>query len=85
MKRSVPKLKTDKDAEDFLDQDLSDLDFGAFKSAGFEFENKAARVNMRMPQSQLDAVKAEAEKRGVPYQRLMRELVQRGLESLRAG
>jgi predicted DNA binding CopG/RHH family protein len=39
---------------------------------------------MRMPQSQVDAVKAEARKRGIPYQRLMRELVQRGLESLKA-
>ncbi|WP_048646882.1 CopG family antitoxin [Nitratireductor soli] len=84
MKRKVPKLKTDEDVEAFLDQDLSDLDFSQFKPAGFEFESKAARVNMRMPESQLEAVKAEAKKRGIPYQRMMRELLQRGLESLRA-
>jgi predicted DNA binding CopG/RHH family protein len=84
MPRKVPKLRTDEEAEAFLDQDLSDLDFSQFKPFRFEFENKTARVNMRMPQSQIDAVKAEARKRGIPYQRLMRELVQRGLESLKA-
>ena len=84
MPRKVPRLKTDQEAEDFLYQDLSDLDFAQFKPLRFELQNKTARVNMRMPQSQVDAVKAEARKRGIPYQRLMRELVQRGLESLKA-
>ncbi len=80
----VPRMKTDEELEAFLEQDLSDLDFSQFKPFRFEFENKTARVNMRMPQSQIDAVKAEAKKRGMPYQRLMRELVQRGLEDLKA-
>ena len=84
MPRKVPRMRTDEEAEAFLNQDLSDLDFSQFKPLRFEFENKTARVNMRMPQSQVDAVKAEAKKRGVPYQRFMRELVQRGLESLKA-
>lgn len=84
MPRKVPRLRTDEEAEAFLDQDLSDLDFAQFKPLQFELQNKTARVNMRMPQSQVDAVKAEARKRGIPYQRLMRELVQRGLESLKA-
>lgn len=84
MPRKVPRMKTDEEVEAFLEQDLSDLDFSQFKPFSFEFENKTARVNMRMPQSQIDAVKAEAKKRGIPYQRFMRELVQRGLESLKA-
>ena len=84
MKRKVPKLMTDEEAEAFLDQDLSDLDFSQFKPYRFEFENKTARVNMRLPQGQLDAVKKEAAKRGVPYQRFMRELVERGLQTLKA-
>jgi hypothetical protein len=33
----VPLLKTDKQAEAFLSQDLSNLDFSQFKSAHFEF------------------------------------------------
>lgn len=84
MPRKVPRMKTDEEVEAFLEQDLSDLDFSQSKPFSFEFENKTARVNMRMPQSQIDAVKAEAKKRGIPYQRFMRELVQRGLESLKA-
>jgi len=83
MPRKVPRMKTDEEVEAFLEQDLTDLDFSQFKPFRFEYENKTARVNMRMPQSQIDAVKAEAKKRGVPYQRFMRELVQRGLESLK--
>jgi predicted DNA binding CopG/RHH family protein len=40
MKRQVPKLTTDEEAEAFLDQDLSDLDFSQFKPARFEFEKR---------------------------------------------
>jgi predicted DNA binding CopG/RHH family protein len=39
---------------------------------------------MRLPQRQLDAVKAEAKRRGIPYQRLMRELLETGLERLKS-
>jgi predicted DNA binding CopG/RHH family protein len=84
MKRKVPQMKTDKDVESFIEQDLSDLDFSQFKSYRFEFENKDARVNMRLPKRQLDAVKAEAKRRGIPYQRLMRELLETGLERLKS-
>ena len=84
MKRKVPQMKTDGDVESFIEQDLSDLDFSQFKRYRFEFENKDARVNMRLPKQQLDAVKAEAKRRGIPYQRLMRELLQTGLERLKS-
>ena len=84
MKRKVPQMRTDKEVESFIEQDLSDLDFSQFKPYRFEFENKDARVNMRLPKRQLDAVKAEAKRRGVPYQRRMREGVQTGLEGLKS-
>ena len=38
MKKRVPQLKTDQEAEGFLAQDLSNLDFSRFKPARFEFE-----------------------------------------------
>lgn len=84
MKRKVPIMTTDEEAEAFLGQDLSDLDFAQFKPSGFEFENKTARVNMRLPERQLASLKAEAKRRGVPYQRLMRELLEKGLQKLKA-
>lgn len=81
--RKMPVLKTDEDAERFVaEADLADYDLSGFRPMHFEFENKTARVNMRLPQSQLDIVKAEAKKRGIPYQRFMRELIDRGMKSL---
>ena len=79
MKRKVPRLKTDKEAEAFLAQDLSDLDFSQFKPARFEFEKKSAQINMRVPQPLLEAVKARAKARGIPYTRFIRETLEQVL------
>ncbi len=76
MKKRVPKLKSDKEAEAFLDQDLSALDFSQFRPVRFEFEKKTARVNMRLPQPLLDAVKKRATSRKIPYQRFIREALE---------
>ena len=76
MKRKVPKMTTDEEAEAFLEQDLSDLDFSQFKPVRFEFQAKAARLNMRLPEPLLDAVKARAKARGVPYTRFIREVLE---------
>jgi predicted DNA binding CopG/RHH family protein len=81
MKKSVPSFKTDKQAEDFLEQDLSDLDFSQFKPARFEFERKDARVNMRLPETLLAAVKKRAGARRIPYQRFIREALERAVAS----
>jgi len=83
MKLKVPRLRSDKEAEEFLDQDLSDLDFAQFKPMRFEFEPKSARVNMRLPESLIKTLKEGAKKRGVPYQRYTRELIEIGLASSR--
>jgi predicted DNA binding CopG/RHH family protein len=73
MKRLVPRLKTDEEAEAFLAQDLSDLDFSQFKATRFEFEKKDEQINMRLPKSLLAVVKEQAEARSIPYTRLIRE------------
>jgi predicted DNA binding CopG/RHH family protein len=72
MKKKVPRLKTDRQAEPFLAQDLSGLDFSQFKPAGFEFEKKDEQINMRVPKPLLAAVKARARARGIPYTRFIR-------------
>jgi predicted DNA binding CopG/RHH family protein len=79
MKRKVPRLTTDEEAEAFLEQDLSDLDFSQFKPVRFEFERKAARVNMRLPEPLLAAVKERAKARGIPYQRFIREALEQAV------
>ena len=85
MKRKVPRMTTDKEAEAFLEQDLSDLDFSQFKPVKFEFQTKAARLNMRLPLPLLDAVKARARVRGVPYTRFIREVLEQAISEKPGG
>lgn len=73
---SVPRMTTDEEAEAFLMQDLSELDFSQFKPIPFEFEKKEAQVNMRVPQSLLDSVKEKAKALGIPYTRYIRMLME---------
>jgi predicted DNA binding CopG/RHH family protein len=78
--KKIPIFKTDEEAEDFVaNADLTEYDLSEFKPYRFEFEKKKARVNMRLPASLLDAVKAEARERGIPYQRFIREAVENAL------
>ncbi len=79
MKHKLARMTTDREAEAVLEQDLSDLDFSQFKPVRFEFETKAARLNMRLPAPLLDAVKAHAKARGIPYTRFIREILEQAL------
>jgi predicted DNA binding CopG/RHH family protein len=78
--RKVPVLRTDAEAEAFLDQDLSDLDFTQFKPVKFEFSAKDERINMRLPSSLLTAVKAKAKLAGMPYQRFIRATLEKAVQ-----
>lgn len=78
--RFVPVMTTDEEAEAFLEQDLSDLDPAQFKPFDWELHLKTARINMRVPQPLLDAIKARAAQRGIPYQRLIREAMEAALK-----
>lgn len=82
-KKPWPILRTDDEVDEFVaSADLSEYEWGEWELANYEFENKSARVNLRLPESQLAHIKAEAGKRGVKYQRFMRELMSRGLRTL---
>jgi predicted DNA binding CopG/RHH family protein len=73
----VPLMTTDEEAEAFLEQDLSDLDYSQFKPLNWELFAKDARINMRLPAPLMAALKARAAERGIPYQRLIREALER--------
>lgn len=78
--KKFPPLRTDEEAETFVETaDLSEYDFSQFRPVRFEFETKAARVNMRLPQSLLNAVKERAKTRGIPYQRYIRETLEKAV------
>ncbi len=59
--------------------DLSQHDLSGFVPTRFEFEAKAAQLNMRLPQTLLAAVKAQAKVRGIPYTRFVRETLEKAI------
>lgn len=80
MKPKLPVFSTDEQAEDFLATvDLTQYDLSGFKPANFEFATKDERITMRLPSDLLGAVKAAAAKQHMPYQRFIRQLIERGL------
>jgi predicted DNA binding CopG/RHH family protein len=77
----LPRLKTDRDAEQFVaSSDLTRYDLSPMKATQFEFSAKEARINMRLPGELLSAVKRAAQQRGVPYQRFIRQTLERALK-----
>jgi len=79
-KKKIPAFKSDREAEKFLaEADLTDYDLSGFKPVQFEFDRKTAKINMRLPEKLLDAVKTKASERGIPYQRWIRETLERAV------
>jgi len=80
--RPLPRLNSDEDAGRFVaEADLTEYELSGFTPVQFEFEKKSARVNMRLPESLLNAVKAKAQVRGIPYQRFIREAIEQALRN----
>lgn len=77
--KKFPVLKTDEEAEAFLEQDLSEYDFSEFKPVKFEFLPKDARLNMRLPPALLKALREKAEAAGMPYQRFIRAALEQAV------
>ena len=77
MKKPLPHLTSDAEAERFIDtSDLSQFDLSAMKPHSFEFAKKSKQVNMRFSQQLLDAVKFKAAARGMSYQRFIRQALE---------
>ena len=81
--KKLPALLTDEEAEKFTDEaDLSEYDLAGFKPVKFEFLKKSARLELRLPEDQLTALKKAAKQQGVPYTRLVRQFIDQGMQSL---
>ncbi len=77
----LPRLKTDLEVEQFVaGSDLTRYDLSVLKTTQFEFAAKEARINMRLPGELLSAVKRVARQRGVPYQRFIRQTLERAIK-----
>jgi len=75
--KPMPSLRSDAEAEAFVaTADLSRYDLSDFKPMRFELEPKTAALNMRLPESLLQALKRKAKARGIPYSRYVRLLLE---------
>jgi predicted DNA binding CopG/RHH family protein len=75
--KRMPSLRSDAAAEKFVETaDLSKYDLSDFEPMRFEIARKEATLNMRLPTALLDAVKAKAQAKGVPYGRYVRMLLE---------
>jgi len=78
--KSLPLFSSDDEAEAFVaSADLTRYDLLTLTPTQFEFSSKDARVNMRLPAELLDAVKATAARKGMPYQRFIRQALEHAL------
>ena len=77
MKKPLPKLTTDEAAETFItDADLTEYDLSGLSPVRFEFQPKGKNITMRLSEPLLDAIKEEAERSGIPYQRFIRQALE---------
>jgi len=81
-KKSWPTLTSDVEAEDFIsNSNLAEYDWSVAEPVSYEFENKDEKVTLRISKNQLQAIKDGAFKRGIKYQRFMREIMEKGLQA----
>ena len=75
--KPIPSLHSDEEAEQFVDTaDLSEYDLSDFKPMRFEVAKKEAALNMRLPAVLMDAVRAKAKAKGIPYARYVRMVLE---------
>jgi predicted DNA binding CopG/RHH family protein len=80
MKKPWPALKSDEEAERFVaEADLTEYDFSQVVPMRFELRRKDKAVSLRLPEGLLDAVKRTAARHGIPYQRFMRQAIERAV------
>jgi predicted DNA binding CopG/RHH family protein len=82
MKKTIPTFKTDKEAEDFVaTADLTGYDLSGGEVVHFELKRKDKSVNLRLPAQLLEAVRNQAKRVGIPYQRFIRMALERALHN----
>jgi predicted DNA binding CopG/RHH family protein len=81
MRKKLPRLKSDAEAESFVaGADLTEYDLASMVPMRFEMKPKNKSVNLRLPEQLLKAVQQQAKRAGVPYQRFIRMALERALQ-----
>ncbi len=82
MKGTIPTFRTDKADEDFVAKaDLSEYDLSGGHVVRFELRPKDKTVRLRLPEQLLDAVRYQAERARMPYQRYIRMALEQVIDS----
>ncbi len=77
MNKPLPKFDTDEAVEAFIEHaDLTEYDLTGLSQMQFEFQPKSRSVTMRLPEQLYTAIKDKATKSGIPYQRLIRKILE---------
>lgn len=83
--KKFPHFESDDEAARFVaEADLSKYDFSDFRPlsevlANTEMQRKSKSITFRLSETLLDMLKAEAKAQDIPYQRLMRQILAKGL------
>ena len=81
MEKKLPQLRTDEEAEEFVaNADLTEYDLSGGQVVRFEMRPKDKAVSLRLPGKLLEAVRGEAKREGVPYQRFIRMAIESALQ-----
>ena len=82
-KKQIPRLKTDKAAETFLEGDLSDfINEDNFAPVTFEFAPKAKVISLRLSEDLYNAVRNVSKKKGINYQKYIRFTLEAALRRI---
>ncbi len=81
--KKIPVFKTDEEAENFVAKaDLTEYDLSGFKMTKFEFKPKNTSISLRLPDELLTAVQNKAKREGIPYQRLIRQAIEKEIRGV---
>ena len=80
MKKKIPTFNTDEEAEAFVaTADLTEYDLSGGYMIKFELKPKNKSISLRLPEPLLTAVQNRAKIEGIPYQRLIRQAIERAV------
>lgn len=80
MKKPIPTFKSDREAEEFVaDADLTEYDLSGAQLVRFEMKPKTRSISLRLPEELYQAVRDEATRMGIPYQRFIRLMLEQAL------
>ncbi len=81
MNKRLPNMNSDQDAENLLDQDLSDyLNTDNFSPVTFELINKNESLKLDISCELLDAVKEASKEKGINEQTFITEAIEKALK-----